>query len=106
MLINLKNKTIHCFYCNEDKEMKDIYLDVLFERSISCDKDHLIGLQTDEEWERLYLCEFMYSYHKKNQCRCVHEETSCEGQIGECNYPIGREYYLKEREDEELEEEC
>lgn len=100
MILNKKNNTIYCYWCNKEIEMKDIYLNVLFEESITCNKDHLIGIQTDEEWQQLFLCEFMYSYHKKNQCRCVHEETNCEGQIEECNYLIGRKCYLQEREEE------
>ena len=53
MLINKKNRTIHCFWCNKDYKMSDIYLDVMYLGSVSCPKDHLCGNQDDKEWKKL-----------------------------------------------------
>ena len=50
MLINKKNRTIHCFWCNKDYKMKDIYLDVMYLGSVSCSKNHIVGNQNDREW--------------------------------------------------------
>lgn len=52
MLINKKGET-HCFWCNKDYKMVDIYLDMEYEGSLSCPKDHLVGNQSDKEWKEL-----------------------------------------------------
>jgi hypothetical protein len=50
MKINANKRTAYCFWCNKEIELKDIYLHVLYEGSITCDKNHLIGNESDEEW--------------------------------------------------------
>ena len=51
MLIN--HNKIHCFWCNKDYKIKDIYLDMEYEGSISCEKGHLVGNEQDKEWKEL-----------------------------------------------------
>lgn len=42
---------IFCFVCNKYlNPYTEVYLDVLYEESISCKKDHLVGNQNDEQW--------------------------------------------------------
>lgn len=53
MKVNQKNKTIHCFYCNKDLGLDKVFLNVLFETSITCEKDHIVGYTYDKEWMRL-----------------------------------------------------
>jgi hypothetical protein len=50
MKINVKTRTIHCFWCKKDIEMCHIYLHVLYEGSVTCEKNHLVGNDSDEEW--------------------------------------------------------
>lgn len=103
MLIDFKNKTAHCFYCNKDYSLDpfEIFLNVLYEGSISCLKDHLIGNQDDKEW--LWFtsnCLYFYIYHNKGQCRCIQDETECNGQEEFCENKLGRKSYendLKEK---------
>jgi len=52
MLINKKGE-IHCFWCNKDFWMTNIYLNLEYEGSLSCPENHLVGNQSDPEWKKL-----------------------------------------------------
>jgi hypothetical protein len=54
MLLNKINKTIFCFWCNKWYSVYEIFLDVLYEGSITCEKDHLLGNQNDQEWQEFF----------------------------------------------------
>jgi hypothetical protein len=45
-------------WCDKCKNYKnphiEIYLDVLYEGSITCDKDHLIGNDSDLQWQEYW----------------------------------------------------
>jgi len=42
---------IYCFFCNRYcNPYTEVFLNVLYKNSISCDKDHLIGNTSDLEW--------------------------------------------------------
>lgn len=100
MQINYLNKTIHCFYCHKDLRMEEIFLDVLYEGSITCEKNHLIGNQSDKEW--LWLtsnCPYFYVYHNEGQCRCIQEKTNCNGQEENCENLLGKKSYEEDLEE-------
>jgi hypothetical protein len=87
---------IYCFYCNRYIDPYQVLLDVLYEGSISCDKDHLIGNQSDPQWQEYfynYACPYYYLYHHVGQCRCVQEETNCEGLSYQCKNHYGKKAY-------------
>lgn len=50
MKIN-SNNTIHCFWCNKDYWMCEVFINVLFEGSVTCLNDHLLGYEKDKEWK-------------------------------------------------------
>lgn len=97
---------IYCFYCNRYlNPYFEVYLDTLYGGSITCPKNHLVGNESDPQWQEYfydYNCPHFYNYHNKGQCRCVQEEINCEGLIYYCNNNCGREAYeddLKEQND-------
>lgn len=50
----LKNNNIYCFNCNKWYDAyTQIFLHVLYEGSISCPNDHLVGNDFDKEWTDL-----------------------------------------------------
>jgi len=53
MKTNLKNRTIYCHQCNEYITMQKIFVDFLYEGSVSDIKDHLLGNTSDREWIKL-----------------------------------------------------
>ena len=97
---------IYCFFCKKYyNPYTETYLNVLYENSISCEKDHLIGNIRDLEWQEYfynYNCPHYYIYHNKGQCRCVQEDTNCEGLVYNCDNYYGKKVYeddLKEQND-------
>ncbi len=89
------NDSIHCFECNKDYFVEEIFVNFLYIGSISCPKNHLIGNEWDKEW--IYLtspCSLLYFQYNKLMCKCVDEETPCNGIIDECYYKLGRQSYL------------
>jgi hypothetical protein len=43
---------IYCFYCKRYCDpCIEVFLNVLYEGSISCDKDHLVGNESDPQWQ-------------------------------------------------------
>ena len=50
MRADIKNKTIYCFWCNKDISFCEIELNVLYNDSISCKQEHLIGDVENLEW--------------------------------------------------------
>jgi len=94
MQVDLENRTIKCFWCNKDIKLNEVCLDVIYEGSLSCNKDHIIGHQTDLEWLFLVAsCQYFYIYHNKGHCRCVQEECNCFGVEDECSFPLGRKSF-------------
>jgi hypothetical protein len=88
------NNTIHCFWCNKDYGLDGIFLNVLFETSISCPQNHIVGYTYDPEWLLLIAnCPYFYLYHHRGQCRCVQDETDCQGNDENCNFILGRKCY-------------
>jgi hypothetical protein len=52
MLFNLL-MGIYCFYCKSYKDpYTEVYLNVLYEGSITCEKDHLCGNIADPQWQK------------------------------------------------------
>jgi hypothetical protein len=91
MKVNYENKTIHCFQCNQDLDFSQIYLDIFYQGSISCEKEHIIGNQSDLEW--LYLiapCNYFYLYHNEPNCRCIQDKCNCFGIEEKCDSPNGK----------------
>jgi len=74
--------------------MDKIYLDVVYEGSISCEFGHIIGNQNDPEWKLLIApCNYHYIYHGKGYCRCVQKECNCFGVEDNCSFPLGRKSF-------------
>jgi len=94
---------IYCFYCNTYLDpYTGVYLNFLYEGSITCNKDHLVGNESDIQWQEKfcnYNCPYYYLYHKTGQCRCVQEETDCEGLTYNCNNLLGRKSYEEDLEE-------
>ena len=43
---------IYCFYCNRYYDpYTEVYLNVLYEGSIICPQDHLVGNESDPQWQ-------------------------------------------------------
>jgi len=104
MLLNKENKTIYCFLCNMDYSLDpfEVFINVLYEGSISCLQEHLIGNTSDLEWQDYfynYNCSYYYLYHNKGQCRCVQEETNCEGLEYNCGNECGKKTYEDDLEE-------
>ncbi len=57
MEINKKKKLIKCYKCDKYYDLSGIYVNVLYEGSITCWKDHLLGYTWDVEWLILTLGE-------------------------------------------------
>lgn len=55
MLVDLQKKTIKCFMCNEwYSAHTHIFLHVKYEGSLTCPKNHVVGHESDKEWEELF----------------------------------------------------
>jgi hypothetical protein len=51
MLFNLL-MGIYCFYCKKYlSPYTEVFLNVLYQGSITCNKDHLVGNDTDPQWK-------------------------------------------------------
>jgi len=101
MLLNKNQQKIFCFYCNKWYNIYiDVFLNVLYEQSITCTENHLVGNQYDSEWlNYFYGCPYYYLYHNKGQCRCIQEETNCEGLNYNCSNPLGKKSYEEDLEE-------
>jgi len=43
---------IYCFYCNKYYDpYTEIFLNIFYENSITCPKDHLVGHTFDPQWK-------------------------------------------------------
>ena len=43
---------VYCFYCKKYLDpYTEVYLNVLYEDSISCEQDHLVGNTSDLQWQ-------------------------------------------------------
>jgi hypothetical protein len=55
MLVIDSIKQIRCFTCNAwANAYTEIFLHVLYEGSITCPKDHLLGNESDKEWQEWF----------------------------------------------------
>lgn len=55
MKANIEKKLIYCSECNKwYKAGEDTYLNILFEKTISCVKDHLLGYVWDYEFGEMF----------------------------------------------------
>lgn len=54
MLANIEKKEAFCFWCNKWINAHLAFLSVLYGGSITCDKDHLIGNESDPEWQQMW----------------------------------------------------
>lgn len=94
---------IYCFECKKYLDLfTEVFLDYFYSGSISCENDHLVGNNTDKSWIDFWQknCEYFFSYHSRGQCRCVQDNTNCNGNEEKCEYPYGRksyEYDIKEK---------
>lgn len=49
------NQGIYCFECKNYKNPHtEVYLDVLYEGSITCGENHLVGNQSDPQWKQFF----------------------------------------------------
>ena len=46
----IKNNKIKCFECNQWLSIDEIFINVLYEGSITCSHNHVIGHTWDKEW--------------------------------------------------------
>lgn len=53
MLVDFKTRKIKCFECNKWLGFSKLFLHVLYEGSISCEENHLVGNESDMEWQKL-----------------------------------------------------
>jgi len=100
MLFN--EQGIYCFYCNKYYSIDpfEVFLNVLYDGSISCPKDHLIGNQNDKNWFlKFEACSYYYEYHNEGQCRCIQDKCNCNGYEENCENKLGRKSYEKDLED-------
>lgn len=95
---------IWCYNCNKYlNPYTEVYLNILYEGSITCEKNHLVGNESDPQWQEYfynYNCPYNYLYHNKSQCRCVQEETNCEGLTYYCENPNGKKAYEDDLKEE------
>ena len=99
----LKDNLILCFECDDWLNAHtQVFLDVLYEGSLSCEHNHLIGNQTDREWIALFgtECKFDYLYHNELRCRCVDENCRCRGIEELCDFPNGKRAYEQDLEED------
>jgi len=54
MLTNIQKEEVFCFWCNKWIDAHLVLIDVLYEGSITCDKEHLIGNKQDLEWQTMF----------------------------------------------------
>jgi hypothetical protein len=45
---------IYCFYCNQYIDPYLVFLNVQYEGSICCDKEHILGNQSDLQWKEFW----------------------------------------------------
>jgi hypothetical protein len=101
MQIDYRNKTIFCYSCNKDYTIHQVFEHLYYEGSITCFQDHLIGNTWDKEY--IYLtspCPYLMLEHNKLRCRCVDEETNCEGIDENCNFILGKKSYEDDKNEE------
>jgi hypothetical protein len=94
---------IYCFTCNKYlNPHTEVYLNVLYEGSITCKEDHLVGNITDPQWKELFgeKCPYYYEYHKQGNCRCTQEETKCLNNIENCENLLAKESYEADLKEE------
>jgi hypothetical protein len=91
MQVNFMTNTIHCYFCNKDYAIHQIFENLYYETSVVCPFDHIIGHIYDYEYRLLNApCNYFYIYHLKGYCRCIQEECNCFGIDEECNYPVAK----------------
>jgi hypothetical protein len=92
---------IYCFYCKKYYDpYTEVWLNLLYEGSISCEKEHLVGNESDFEWQEHfynYECSYFYLYHNKPNCRCVQDVCNCFGLEDECENKLGRKSYEEDK---------
>lgn len=90
---------IYCFKC---KRYLDPYTEVYLSdgngnesriKCLKCDED--VGFTWDLAWREFWKeqCKYYYQYHNKGQCRCVQEETNCNGDEKNCENKLGKKCY-------------
>jgi hypothetical protein len=98
MRVDYQNNTIYCYYCKRDIKFSEIELNVLYDDSISCKNEHLVGNQEDKEYKFLTAqCSYFYLYHQDTMCRCVQDICKCFGIEDDCENKLGRKSYEEER---------
>lgn len=100
--MNIQNDKIWCHICNK---WIDKYTEIhIFDKDVYCFFCLNKGLYTHLGFDfEAFPCEYYYLYHRKGQCRCIQEETSCRGDEDNCENELGRECYeqdLKEQKEE------
>lgn len=53
MYLDKKTNEIKCFWCNCLYGLNKIFLHVLYDGSVTCPKNHILGNEWDEEWINL-----------------------------------------------------
>jgi len=92
--MQINHNKIRCFWCNKDISFAEIELNVLYNGSISCKQEHLIGDVDDLEWKIMIAqCPYFYLYYQDTMCKCVQQKAQCYGIEDDCNYPIGKMSY-------------
>ena len=54
--MKLNSRGIFCFWCNKYIDPYLVFLHVLFDGSITCDKNHLLGYEHDKVWQEFFGC--------------------------------------------------
>lgn len=53
MLVNFVIECVYCFWCNRWLDFHLLYLNTLYDGSVTCEGNHLVGNEADKEWIRL-----------------------------------------------------
>ena len=55
--MKLNKLGIFCFWCNKYYSPYLVFLHVLFDGSITCGQNHLLGYEHDKEWVNFFDCD-------------------------------------------------
>jgi hypothetical protein len=98
--MNIKDDKIWCHYC---LKWINKYIDILLlEEDVFCllCYDDKKGIRTHLGYRKdLFPCKYYYEDHYRGNCRCVQEETNCNNNEENCEYPLGRTSYEEELND-------
>jgi len=53
MLVNFDREEVYCFFCNRWLDFHLLWINLQHEGSLTCDENHLVGNEWDQEWRKL-----------------------------------------------------